>query len=78
VTKFDVSSDAIRELARRPPILPSSFMRIIVVPQEYLYGMMRMFQILSDQARPELRVVRTMDEAYRLLLIESPEFSPVS
>lgn len=58
VTKFDVSSDAIRELARGPPILPSSFMRIIVVPQEYLYGMMRMFQILSEEARPELR--RTM------------------
>jgi len=36
-----------------------------------------MLQILSEEVRPELRVVRTMDEAYRLLLVEAPEFSPV-
>jgi len=40
--------------------------------------MMRMLQILSEESRPELHVVRTMDEAYRLLLVKSPEFSPVS
>jgi hypothetical protein len=39
--------------------------------------MMRMLQILSEESRPELHVVRTLDEAHRLLLIESPEFSSV-
>ena len=78
VTNFDVSSDAIRQMAGRSPIIPGGYMRVLVVPQDLLYGMMRMFQILSEKTRPELRVVRTMDEAYRLLLIESPEFSPVS
>jgi hypothetical protein len=35
-------------------------------------------QILSETARPELHVVRTMDQAYRLLEVESPQFDPVS
>jgi hypothetical protein len=52
-------------------------MRVVVAPQDFLFGMMRMLQILSEEARPELHVVRTLDEAYRLLRIESPEFSPI-
>jgi hypothetical protein len=40
--------------------------------------MVRMFQILGEDTRPDLRIVRTMDEAHRLLGVESPEFSPVS
>jgi len=40
--------------------------------------MMRMFQMLGEPTRPDLHVVRTMDEAYRLLRVESPEFKLVS
>jgi hypothetical protein len=36
--------------------------------------MMRMLQILSEKSRPELSVVRSLNEAYRLLQVESPEF----
>ena len=43
-----------------------------------MYGLMRMFQMLSDLTRPDLCVVRTIDEAYRLLRVESPEFSPIN
>ena len=42
-----------------------------------IYGLARMFQILTEDTRPELRVVRTMDEANRLMEVESPEFQPV-
>lgn len=64
VTKFEVSSNAIRELAQSSPIIPAGYMRVIVAPQDFRYGMMRMFQILSEKTRPDLHVVRTMDEAY--------------
>ena len=74
VTKFDVSSDAIRQVAGRSPIIPTGYLRVIVAPQDLLFGMMRMLQILSETTRPDLRVVRTLDEAYRLLGVESPEF----
>jgi hypothetical protein len=49
----------------------------MVVPQDYRFGMMRMFQILSELTRPDFQVVRTLDEAYRLLRVESPEFGPI-
>jgi hypothetical protein len=78
VKKFEVSSNAIRELAQRTPVIPTGYMRVIVAPQDFRYGMMRMFQILSEKTRPDLHVVRTMDEAYGLLRVESPEFSTVS
>jgi hypothetical protein len=78
VTKFEVSSHAIRQLVARSPIIPTGYIRVIVASQDHLFGTMRMLQILSEESRPELHVVRTMDEAYRLLLVKSPEFSPVS
>jgi hypothetical protein len=77
VSNFDVSSNCIRQMVWMAPIIPAGYMRVVVAPQDYLYGMMRMLQILSEESRPELHVVRTLDEAHRLLLIESPEFSSV-
>ena len=53
-------------------------MRVIVVPIDFIFGLARMFQMLGEKTRPDLHVVRTLDEAYRLLQIESPEFRPVS
>jgi hypothetical protein len=73
----DISTDIIRQVVGKSPIIPSGYMRVVVAPQDFLFGMMRMLQILSEEARPELHVVRTLDEAYRLLRIESPEFSPI-
>ena len=78
VTKLEVSRKAVRELAQSSPAIPTGYMRVIVAPLDSMYGMARTFQILSELTRPDLRVVRTMDDAYRLLRVESPEFGPVS
>ena len=78
VTNFEVSSDVIRELAKDAPIIPAGHMRILVATTDHQYGMMRMLQMLGETTRPDLQVVRTLDEAYRLLRLESPEFRPVS
>jgi hypothetical protein len=78
VAEFSVSSRAIRELAATPPAIPEPYMRVFVAPQAHVYGMARMFQILGASTRPNLHVVHTLDEAYQLLQVESPEFSPVS
>lgn len=78
VTEFEVSTDAIKQVVGLPPIMPSGHLRVIVASRDAHFGMMRMLQMLSEKSRPELHVVRTMDEAYRLLRVESPEFSPVS
>ena len=53
-------------------------MRVLVIPQIFIYGLARMFQILGEEARRELQVVRTMDEAYHLLGVEFPDFHPLA
>jgi len=77
VTKFEVSSDIIRRLALGLPAIPAGNTRILVTPTDVVFGMARMFQILSEKSRPDLHVVRTLEKAYTLLQAESPEFTPV-
>jgi len=78
VTNFEVSSAGMQQLAERAPAFPTASMRVLVAPRDVSYGMVRMFQILGEKTRPNLHVVHTMDEAYRLLQVESPEFGPIS
>jgi hypothetical protein len=77
VTSNELSIKAVRDLVRSPRAMPKGFLRINVAPRDGIYGLARMFQILSEEGRPELRVVRTMDEARSLLGVESLEFLPV-
>ena len=78
VTKYDVSPEVIRQLARTPPSVSGEAHALVTVaPKEHPYGMSRMFQLLTETTRPNQHVVRTMDEAFELLHVESPTFSPV-
>jgi hypothetical protein len=78
VTDFEVNGEAIRLVASSPPAFPAGYMRVLVIPQTFIYGLARMFQLLGEKTRPELHVVRTMEEAFHLLGVDSPEFHPVS
>jgi hypothetical protein len=79
VSDFAVAADFLRSLARRKPITPglTSCPRFIVVPETAGYGLMRMFQISGESARPLLHVVRTIDEALTALHVKSPHFEPL-
>jgi hypothetical protein len=79
VTDFAVGSEFLRALARRKPISPglTDHPRYIVVPETAGYGLMRMFQIAGDSARPLLYVVRTIDEALTALGTQSAFFEPL-
>jgi hypothetical protein len=78
VTKYDVSPEVIRQLARTPPTVSAeAYALVIVAPKEHPYGMSRMFQLLTETTRPNQHVVRTMDEAFELLQVKSPTFVPV-
>lgn len=72
----EVSSAAIRRVAASPPVFPAG-MRVLVIPRDFIYGLACMFQILTEGTRPESRGARTMEGAYRLLEVNSPEFEPV-
>jgi len=77
-TFFEVSSQTLRDLAREAPAMPDvTVPRFIIAPTDYLYGMARMFQLLGEETRPLLHVVRTRDEVYALLGIHQAKFEPV-
>jgi len=78
VSSYGVSSTEIAMLAQSPPAQPSIASWVIVAPTDAIYGMSRMFQMLADRTRPNLHIVHTMDEAYALLGVKSPQFVPIS
>ena len=79
VTEFSVTADFLHSLAMRKPITPglTNHPRFIVVPVTAGYGLMRMFQIAGESSRPQLHVVRTVDEALVALGVQSPHFEPL-
>jgi hypothetical protein len=78
VTEAEVSSDTVRKLAKLSPAFPTGCREIVVAPKLHLYGLSRMFQMIGEETRSDLHIVHTMDEAYKLLCVHSPEFVPIS
>jgi hypothetical protein len=75
ITRYDVSTPVITTLAKRHSLdLPT---RVFVAPTDVMYGTSRMFQVLSERTRKNVHVVRTMQEAYKVLGVDSPRFAPV-
>jgi len=77
VERFDVSTDFVWRLAAEPPMIPNGMSRIVVAPRPGVYGLSRMFQILRDNRDSYLEVVRTLNEAFQLLGLASPQFTTV-
>ncbi len=78
VTEFAISSERIRQLARQqlPPDAANRH-RVIIVPETHSFGLARMYQMLAEQKRPLVTVVRSMDAALTVLGITSPHFEPL-
>jgi hypothetical protein len=77
-TSFEVSARVIRELAKSPPLLKyADLARVIIAPSVETYGMMRMFEIEAESARPNILVVRTEREAWAILSVTNPRFQPL-
>jgi hypothetical protein len=74
VTTFDVDAQIISGLASHPPNFDDPTLRAVVAPTDLLFGMSRMFQLLGSETREELHVVRTLDEALRLLNAKEARF----
>ncbi|HUK32418.1 MAG TPA: hypothetical protein VLV86_00825 [Vicinamibacterales bacterium] len=78
VERYDVSAAAVRDVSRLPPLFPDPTPRWVVAPQDYVFGMARMFQMTSHSGRDELHVVRAMGEALAALGITAPQFERVA
>jgi len=78
VTKFEVSTQLVRQLAKEKPVLADARRhRFIIAPKASVFGMARMFQILGESKRPHLQIVHTLDEAFAALGVQSPHFEPL-
>jgi hypothetical protein len=77
-TSVGFSAESMRELARMKPIMPDASRPVVfVAPTQELFGMARMFELQGADSRPNLRVVRTAEEAYQILNVRDPQFAPV-
>ena len=64
VTSFTASPAAIRRLARNSHSLPDpSSPRVIIAPNDLIFGTARMYEIEGEALRPHIYVVRTLEEA---------------
>jgi hypothetical protein len=79
VSAFPASSQLIRKLAKLEPAMPDATnrIRIIAVENPTGFGLARMFQILGEETRPKLQVVRTLNDALVALGAQSPHFEPL-
>jgi hypothetical protein len=78
VSSADLTAQDIRELAALPPVIQDrDFARFIVAPSATLYGLARMFELLGQETRPNLHVVRTAKEVWVILGIAEPQFELV-
>jgi hypothetical protein len=79
VTAFEVTSETVRELGRSQPALPQPAVpRFIVAPSDQAFGIARMFQEVGDAMRPQLYVVRSLQEVYERMKIAPPQYGPVA
>jgi hypothetical protein len=69
VTHFNISTEQIRSVAGSKSPLQNA-RRVMVAPSDVAYGTSRMFQTLASRTRPNITVVRTLEEAYAALGIE--------
>src|SRR6476660_4758153 len=78
VTAVAFSPQTMRDLARIKPIMPDPTRPVIfIAPAPDLFGMGRIFELEGADSRPNLRVVRTAEEAYEILNVQDPHFAPV-
>jgi hypothetical protein len=70
VTAGTVSTPVLDAVARsKSSFSPASF-HVVIAPQDYIFGLARMAQVFTGETRPNSAVVRTMEEARKILGIE--------
>ena len=78
VTGVQVSNETIRQLAQAPPIMPDmNAPRFIIATAPRAFGMARMFELLGQDSRPNLHVVRSLEAACAILGVKELHFEPV-
>jgi len=78
---FLATPAGMRQLARLPPPMPKvDRPRVVVAPEEGVYSLVRIFAIEGEPSRPNLHVVRTMEEACYIIGVNHAQlrFEPLA
>ena len=67
VTEASLSEKTLAAMAANPSLFRESALHIIVAPNEKLFQIASRFKDFAHSSRPNLFVVRSRDEAYKLL-----------
>jgi hypothetical protein len=67
ITGFEISTQVVRSIARTPSPSALEIERVVVAPQDHIFGVTRMFQSYAEGNRPNVHVVKSLEEAYRYL-----------
>jgi hypothetical protein len=67
VTSLAVSDASLAALSGRPSLFRDSSLHILVAPAELEFRAARSYQEMARDSRPKLYVVRSLEQAYRLL-----------
>lgn len=68
---LELSTAAVRSLAIGNPFGPGSRRALVIPGRDARYGMARMFQLLTEEQGPELRIFEDLAEARAWLGLES-------
>jgi hypothetical protein len=71
VERFAVTPALLRAASANPPMFGASSLQVFVAPNRGTFGLLRMYQMLTERKRPNLMVVRTMEQAEELLKIRA-------
>ncbi|HEX4192270.1 MAG TPA: hypothetical protein VHY80_04195 [Stellaceae bacterium] len=77
VEDFGLSIKMGRRIGAMSPAVPAHMQRIVVAPQEAIYGTAREVQTWREYAVGRIRIVKSVDAAYELLEVDRPIFTPV-
>lgn len=67
VTRADISEATLAAMAASLSLFGKSVLHIVVAPTDPVLGIVNRYKELTRTSRPNFHVVRTRDEAYRLL-----------
>jgi|SRR5579862_1383216 len=73
VVTVDVTSATMRTIGARPPLLADPMPRVIVAPRDVVFGLARM-ALGHSHGRDHLHIVRSLEDAHRILGIQDPRF----
>jgi len=70
ISTAGISTAAVGRIARRKGIFDPAALHVVAAPRDHVFGMARMGQVLAGKTVPNITVVRTMEEARKLVAAE--------